>query len=61
MVMASVLSHVGQVARLPHSFPAELALKISRRLPHNRVPAWILMNLKGLHTRVEMSIDHRSH
>ncbi len=30
MDAASVLSHVGKVARLPHSFPPELALSISR-------------------------------
>ncbi len=56
MVMASVLSHVGQVALLPRSFPPEFALAISRtfRLPYNRVPAWLLMNLKALHSRSEM-------
>ncbi len=54
--MASVLSHVGQVARLPQSFPAELALTISRtlRLPRNRAPAWVLMNLKGLNSRSQV-------
>jgi hypothetical protein len=44
-----------KVAVLPRTFP-KLATTISRtfHLPHNQVPAWLLMNLKALHSRSEM-------
>ncbi len=47
MVMASILSHVGQLCTLPGTMKAELAAGILRLfwLPHNRLPAWLFARL----------------